>query len=462
MLRFETALRARLIYVMTIPDEWHKDCLKIGEASIEEDYSGFPLPNSEVLNKAAHSRIREYTRTAGVAYNLLYTEATVFVKGKSICSFRDHQVHEVLKRSGVKPKKFDMVKGADEWFCCDLETAKKAILAVKSGQVSLNPSDISTTKNPIIFRPEQKSAIEKTEKQFKKGNQMLWNAKMRFGKTLCALQVTKDLEMKRTLIITHRPVVDEGWFSDFNKIFYDRKDYNYGSRTKGESFDTLEMQLSNEGKKYVYFVSMQDMRGAKKVGGKFEKNDEIFSTKWDFIIVDEAHEGTQTDLGQAVIEELTKDNTKVLKLSGTPFNLLDKYTEEETYTWDYVMEQRAKAEWDETHKGLMNPYATLPAINIYTYNLGALLGEYIEDEKAFNFREFFKTRNDGSFIHDTDINNFLALLCKNDKDCLYPYSNEKFRKIFRHTLWILPGVNAAKSLSAKIRDVFSLITVIIH
>ncbi len=452
MLGFETALRARLIYVMTIPDEWHKGCLKIGEASIEEDYSGFPLPNSEVLNKAAHSRIREYTRTAGVAYNLLYTESTVFINGKSICSFRDHQVHEVLKRSRVKPKKFDMVKGAEEWYCCDLETAKKAILAVKNGQESLSPKDISTNDNPIIFRPEQKSAIEKTEKHFKKGNQMLWNAKMRFGKTLCALQVAKDMEMKRTLIITHRPVVDDGWFSDFNKIFSNCDEYKYGSRNNGESFASLETQLLSKGKKYVYFVSMQDMRGAKKVGGKFDKNDEIFSTKWDFIIVDEAHEGTQTDLGEAVIKELTKENTKVLKLSGTPFNLLDKITEEETYTWDYVMEQRAKAEWNDTHKGLMNPYATLPAINIYTYNLGALMSEYIEDEKAFNFREFFKTRNDGTFVHDSDIDNFLNLLCKKDKDCLYPYSNENFRKIFRHTLWKLPGVNAARALSAKIKE----------
>ena len=59
---------------------------------------------------------------------------------------------------------------------------------------------------------------------------MLWNAKMRFGKTLSALQVVKEEEFKRTLILTHRPVVDKGWFEDFGKIFYDRKDYHYGSK----------------------------------------------------------------------------------------------------------------------------------------------------------------------------------------------------------------------------------------
>ncbi len=75
-----------------------------------------------------------------------------------------------------------------------------------------------------------------------------------------------------------------------------------------------------------------------------EPNNELFSASWDFLIIDEAHEGTQTELGKAVIEELTKPGTKVLQLSGTPFNLLDEHSEDEIFTWDYVMEQRAKAD----------------------------------------------------------------------------------------------------------------------
>jgi hypothetical protein len=66
------------------------------------------------------------------------------------------------------------------------------------------------------------------------------------------------------------------------------------------------------------------------------------------------------------VQELTKANTKILRLSGTPFNLLDDFKEDEIYTWDYVMEQRAKASWDLTHFGDPNPYASLPTMNIYT------------------------------------------------------------------------------------------------
>jgi len=168
------------------------------------------------------------------------------------------------------------------------------------------------------------------------------------------------------------------------------------------------------------------------------------------LIVDEAHEGTQTELGQSVIAHLKGTDTKVLRLSGTPFNLLDDHKEEEIFTWDYVMEQKAKIDWEITHLGDANPYASLPAIHIYTYDLGRLMSDYSDDEKAFNFREFFRTREDGTFVHDKDIDRFLTLLC-DDSESFYPYANDTFRKIFRHTLWILPGVKAAKALSTKLQ-----------
>jgi len=461
MATFESSLKSRLIYIFAIGDEWHKDCLKIGETTLEEDNGDLLSPNDPLLQEAARKRIDQYTKTAGIAYQLLHTELTIYIKGGTICSFNDKQVHTVLERSGIKKKVFDTVKGANEWYCCDLETAKNAIKAVKNGQTSLKPGDITTEQTPIVFRPEQSKAIEMTIKQFKRSNQMLWNAKMRFGKTLSALEVVKQEDFTRTLILTHRPVVDEGWFEDFQKIFFDRKDYHYGSKNKGELFGRLE-QLAAKGDKYVYFASMQDLRGSDLVGGKFEKNSEIFDAPWDFLIVDEAHEGTQTELGKNVVNELVKPQTKVLRLSGTPFNLLDDYSENEIFTWDYVMEQRAKAEWDLTHMGDPNPYESLPAINIYTYDLGNLMSEYVEDEKAFNFREFFRTKDDDSLIHEKDVDRFLDLLCKDDKDSLYPYSRDEFRKIFRHTLWVVPGVASARALSAKLKahSVFGLFKVV--
>ena len=450
-MKFTSSLKLKLIYVFRINDDAHRGCLKIGEATSNSmDIIGLE-PNSSKLNKAAKKRINSYTQTAGIAYDLLYTEVTVYPKNGVLNSFSDHEVHNVLNRSGVEKKVFDSKNKANEWFITDLETVKKAIAAVKEGRDSLHVSEVTETQSPIVFRPEQKEAIEKTAKQFKKGNEMLWFAKMRFGKTLSALQVVKDHDFTRTLILTHRPVVDKGWFEDFGKIFYDAPSFSYGSKNQGNQFATLERECKKGKSKYIYFASMQDLRGSELVGGNFDKNNEIFSTAWDFIIIDEAHEGTQTELGKAVVKELKGKDTKLLELSGTPFNLFDNYKEDEIFTWDYVMEQKAKAEWDEIHFGDPNPYASLPKLNIFTYDLGKLLNGYIDEEVAFNFREFFRVNDSGEFLHKKDVLSFLNLICKSDDESNYPYSTEEYRDNFRHSLWMVPGVKEARALSTLLQ-----------
>ena len=398
-MKFTSSLKLKLIYVFRINDAAHRGCLKVGEATCDNDNVFGLAPNSKALNESAKKRINQYTQTAGIAYDLLYTELTIYNSKKSLCSFNDKEVHSVLERSGIRKKIFDTENKANEWFITDLETVKRAIIAVKEGRESLSSAEVSHAQTPIVFRPEQREAIEKTKKQFKKGNQMLWNAKMRFGKTLSALQVVKGMDFSRTLILTHRPVVDSGWFEDFGKIFYDCPCFAYGSKNNGDSHASLEARAKQGKCQYVYFASMQDLRGSELVGGNFDKNNEVFATAWDCIIVDEAHEGTQTELGKAVMQELTKANTKILRLSGTPFNLLDDFKEDEIYTWDYVMEQRAKASWDLTHFGDPNPYASLPTMNIYTCDLGRLLHEFVDEDVAFNFREFFRVNEAGKFSY---------------------------------------------------------------
>ena len=87
------------------------------------------------------------------------------------------------------------------------------------------------------------------------------------------------------------------------------------------------------------------------------KNRVLFATDWDLVIIDEAHEGTQTDLAKSVTNLVVKKgHTKLLELSGTPFNILDQYDDDATYTWDYVMEQQAKYSWNEQHPNEPNPY----------------------------------------------------------------------------------------------------------
>ena len=468
-MQYYSTLKAKLIYIFTIPDQAHSGCVKIGEATLDEATNLTLPPNCKELNAAARKRIDQYTKTAGIDYNLRHTELTVAIHGGMLTTFNDKAVHEVLLRSGIKRHDFSHKNQGREWFECSVETALAAIKAVKEGRFSIRANEITPIEDEIEFRPEQKEAIEKTVRKFQSGGKtMLWNAKMRFGKTLSALQVVKECRYHRTMILTHRPVVDKGWFEDFHKIFKLFDGYTYGSREMGEPFEVLEkVAKKNPNQHYVYFASMQDLRGAQLAGGKFDKNSAIFKAEYDMLIIDEAHEGTQTELGQNVIKLLTKANTHVLNLSGTPFNLLEDYSEDEIYTWDYVMEQRAKAEWDINHFGDPNPYAGLPRLNIFTFDLGkALAGfEDIEDS-AFNFKEFFRTWTGdierdhrempegslGKFIHEDHVRSFLDLIIKYDPESNYPNSTVEFRNAFRHTLWMVPGVKEARALSALLKE----------
>lgn len=473
-MQYYSTLKAKLIYIFTIDDDSHRGCVKIGEATLDEFTDSSLQPNSKALNQAAKKRIDQYTQTAGINYTLRHTELTLSIHGGTITTFNDKQVHEILLRSGIKRHDFSQRHQGREWFECSVETAKAAINAAKEGRFSIRTEEMVPIEEEIEFRPEQKEAIEKTVHKFQHGGKnMLWNAKMRFGKTLCALQVVKEMQFHRTLILTHRPVVDEGWFEDFNKIFKLFDGYTYGSREKGEPFEHLERFAKKiPDQHYIYFASMQDLRGAEMAGGKFDKNQAILKADYDLVIIDEAHEGTQTELGQNVIKLVTKEKTHILNLSGTPFNLLDNYSEDEIYTWDYVMEQKAKEDWDINHFGDPNPYAGLPRLNIFTFDLGkALAGfEDIEDS-AFNFKEFFRTWTgdpekdhrqmpegaEGKFIHEEHVKSFLDLIVKYDPDSNYPFSTKEFRNSFRHTLWMVPGVKEARALSSllKAHDIFS-------
>ncbi|MCF0177950.1 MAG: DEAD/DEAH box helicase, partial [Bacteroidales bacterium] len=144
----------------------------------------------------------------------------------------------------------------------------------------------------------------------------------------------------------------------------------------------------------------------------------------------------------------------------------------EIFTWDYVMEQSAKKEWEKNHPNEPNPYEGLAQLNIYTYNLGDVFQnnpEYVKksDDDYFNFSEFFRTfkgKKDedgielppnaaiGHFIHENDVIAFLDLLCQRDTESRYPYSNDTFCNALSHTLWMLPGVAQAARLATLIHQ----------
>jgi hypothetical protein len=448
---YKTTNSRKVIYVQTADNgdgKWpaYIGLEKIGDATTD-DLETDNTPNSGDLRKVAERRIKQYMETAGVPHKLQWAELAY--RKSDHTWFRDYDVHEVLDRSHVK--KTEVTEG-NEWYETDVETAKKAIQAVKEGKKSIESLNTKPAPIKIVLRPEQDAAVKKTEKAFKSYDKMLWNAKMRFGKTLSALQLVKDEKYQHVLIMTHRPVVDEGWFEDFKKIGMPSAGYLYGSKKDGEDFD----YLTQSKKPFVYFASLQDLRGSELAGGSAgDKNEAIFNTEWDLVIVDEAHEGTQTELAQNVTKLVVSKNTKLLELSGTPFNILDQYDEDQTYTWDYVNEQKAKYTWDKEHPNEQNPYAGLPQVHMFTFEMSNHFNDmrFIGDDKrSFNFKEFFKVNDQGEFVYSNKVRQFLDNITTPNDETNYPYSTKDFRDRLRHTLWIMPGVKEADALEKMLKQ----------
>lgn len=371
----------------------------------------------------------------------------------------------------------------------------------------------------IILRAEQREAITRAKEHFckKSGRQgnyqytilpkqckYLWNAKMRFGKTICAMQLMRELDVRRTLIITHRPVVGNSWLDAFHQVIGTNESnpkvqgntnihttYGFGTRSDNEdkgNFYELENFVQTEGNHYAFFVSMQYIRLSELVNTKTQakiksKQDDttsnstdseneklkadILNTDWDLIIIDEAHEGTRTSLGKSVIDDfLKKDKTKMLYLSGTPFNLYEDFDENEIYTWDYIAEQQAKNNWTKEHPDEKDPYAELPKMNILTYDITKNINNVLDQTGIFTFQEFFRTWTGnpkadhatmpagakGRFVHETEILKFLDLLCTKDEENNFPFSTKEYRQMFRHTLWVVSHVNEAAALEQLLKE----------
>uniref|UniRef100_UPI004026F24F Eco57I restriction-modification methylase domain-containing protein n=1 Tax=Segatella hominis TaxID=2518605 RepID=UPI004026F24F len=464
-----------LIYAFSIDDGRHDNMLKVGKATINYFKKWQDLtPDCELLIKAAKARITQETGTAAIEYKLEYTELAIYEADGEEFGFDDHDVHDVLENSGYHAVEFaNLEYNPKEWYPVTTELVIKAINAVKHNQSLLERKDWKTTsarekKTEIVLREEQELAVTKTLTQFLHGSKMLWDAKMRFGKTLCALEVVKRKPFNRVLILTHRPAVRDGWFKDFNLL--QLPGFHYVTRVKNKllvdgqkiagGLEVLKQYTEHDQDyKYIYFASIQDIRGSKTVNkkSKFDKNNELFKEKWDLLIIDEAHEGIRTEQGKAVVAEFQKNKQmKSLYLSGTPYNILKLFKEKEIYRWDYNMEQDAKERWTKEHPDEKNPYEGLARLNICTYNLGEVMTNYSHDENDyFNFTEFFRVDADtDKFVHEDDVRAFLKLMTKDgeNKELNYPFATSEYRDYFQHTLWSIPGVDAARCLSAILRE----------
>lgn len=176
------------------------------------------------------------------------------------------------------------------------------------------------------------------------------------------------------------------------------------------------------------------------------------------MVIDEAHEGVDTYKTDKAFDRIKRKYT--LHLSGTPFKALanGKFASNQIYNWSYADEQTAKQEWDEDVEGSSNPYEKLPRLNMFTYQMSAIMEEKAKQgmtldgdtvDPAFDLNEFFKTNSKGEFVYDTQVDHFLDALTTQEK---FPFSTPELRDELKHTFWLLNRVDSAKALAKKLKD----------
>lgn len=410
-------------------------------------------------------RIREQTQTANIFAKKEWQDLAIFSDGKT--RFTDKEFHSYLSKNDIErkePQQDD--EGCPEWFKITGDESYALF-----GKFRRNMGVLETLGVvPYKLREEQKSAVSNTQKYFLDGShksEFLWNAKPRFGKTLSAYDLCKNLNVSKILIVTNRPTIANSWYDDYVKFLGTESGYYFVSNIDGlknkkyvvsrDKYIDLISQPNHKG--CIEFVSLQDLKGSLYFGGAYDKLKEVEDLEWDILVIDEAHEGVDTYKTDVAFDHIKRKYT--LHLSGTPFKALanEKFNSKAIFNWTYAQEQEAKRNWDNASEE-ENPYANLPQLNLYTYKMSEIVREKIElgadfnddgenEEYCWDLNEFFKTNTSGKFIHDDSVDKFLDALTTQEK---FPFSTEELRNELNHTLWILKYVSSAKALAKKLNE----------
>lgn len=421
--------------------------------------------------KSVIERVREQypVKTPEQSYTIVLDELAIRDDGSL---FTDHDVHRVLIRKKIQ-------RHSGEWFICDVNAVKAALLEIKTGLISEEQRIYN-----FDMRPEQKAAVEKVQAYFhsfraenpSKTPHFLWNAKMRFGKTFATYQLAKTMGWKKVLILTFKPAVQNAWQEDLaNHVDFDEWQFI--------APNSLNFEDSDKSKPIVCFGSFQDYLGKNKAGGIKAKNEWVHATNWDCVVFDEYHYGAWRENAKDLFEAEGNDEFSegldyfdennmpittgaYLYLSGTPFRAISsgEFIEEQIYNWTYSDEQKAKLSWETNHPHQKNPYAALPRMVMLTYQLPnvirdvALKGEFNE----FDLNEFFKAdgiADQAQFKYENEVQKWLDLIRGNLAETTVdnlklgaekppmPYSDTRLLNVLSHTFWFLPNVASCHAMS---------------
>ena len=394
-------------------------------------------------------------------------------------TFRDSDFHAFLKQQGIL-REYDpeSTPHRTEWhkFASAPKTSQQYFLEFASKTFATPRGE---SQDDYQLRPEQQAAVAQAMTALGAGEgEVLWNAKPRFGKTLTTYDLLRTMDVRRALIVTNRPAIANSWYDDFQRFIGHQTTYQFVSESSSlserspmtrEQWRAYSAQHVDADPRIIEFVSLQDIKGSQYFGGSYPKLKHIAEMDWDLLIIDEAHEGIDTTKTDIAFDQIKRSHT--LHLSGTPFKALasGRFSEDQIFNWTYENEQTARDQWSDGSQD--NPYASLPTLNLLTYQLSRMIadqlaeGVAVEEDEAnvdytFDLAEFFRTKDNGYFEYEAEVIKFLDTLATNEK---YPFSTPELRDEIRHSFWLLNRVSSAKALERLLKkhEVFKNYTIVL-
>lgn len=186
--------------------------------------------------------------------------------------FTDRDFHSFLEsEAGV-----ERTPGT-EWFKVDGPTSQGYFNAFSRRETLGKNAELT-----YALRKEQQEAVAMTQAYFQRGGEeFLWNAKPRFGKTLTAYDLIRQMGFSKVLIVTNRPSIANSWADDFMKFIGWRGEYSFVSDTDAlrdkpgvltrEEFVSRGLRDPDAPHKMIAFESLQGLKGSMYFGGEYDK-----------------------------------------------------------------------------------------------------------------------------------------------------------------------------------------------
>ena len=348
------------------------------------------------------------------------------------------------------------------------------------------------------LRPNQIETVANFTKAIKKGrSNLLMYAVMRFGKTFTALSCASSSNKYKTiLVVSGKADVKMEWKKTVEGIKnfegFDFIDSLMLARNPQSVNDALQ-----KGHRPVVFLTLQDLSGEKmKV-----KHQDIFSRRWDMLIIDETHYGARAEEYGKVLRGSKKElkgemkyadssddyeNNEELKLlqaqvrihlSGTPYRILmgSEFQKEDIiafYQFSDIVKDKEK--WDaeyldkDEYNEWDNPYYGFPQMIRFAFQVNESSMKRLEELKKnkveYALNELLRPQSTikdpnglhRKFVYEKEVLDLFMAIdgSKEDSNLLGFLDDERIKKgkLCHHIVCVLPYRASCDALESLIKE----------